>query len=64
MALSPTLSVRPRRVPPYWLFPMVLLCFASGLLGPTFVEQGHGDIMARCVLYFGVLGAMARLTGS
>jgi len=50
--------MRPRRVPPFWLFPMVLLCFASGLLGLTFVEQGHGDIMARCVLYFGVFGAM------
>ncbi len=40
----------PRRALPFWLFPTVLLCFAYGLLGLTFVEQGHGDIMARCVL--------------
>ena len=49
MALSPTFSV-PRRVPPFWLFPALLLCAAYGLLGLTFVEQGRGDIMARCVL--------------
>ncbi len=47
---SNTLLVVPRWKPPFWLFPVLLLCAAYGLLGLTFVEQGHGDIMARCVL--------------
>ena len=50
MAVSTTHPRPPRRVPPFWLFPAVLLCAAYGLLGLTFVEQGRGDIMARCVL--------------
>ncbi len=47
MAVSTT---HPPRVPPFWLFPAALLCAAYGLLGLTFIQQGHGDIMARCVL--------------
>lgn len=35
---------------PFWLFPILVLCGAYGLLGLTFVQQGHGDIMDRCVL--------------
>jgi len=50
MAVSPTLAQPPRRGLPFWLFPIVVLCGAYGLLGLTFVEQGHGDIMDRCVL--------------
>lgn len=44
------LSTPPRRSVPFWLFPMLLLCAAYGLLGLTFIQQGHGDIMSRCVL--------------
>ncbi len=40
----------PRRAVPFWVFPIVLLCAAYGLLGLTFIQQGHGDIMSRCVL--------------
>ena len=50
MALSPALSVPPRRGLPFWIFPVLVLCGAYGLLGLTFVQQGHGDIMDRCVL--------------
>ena len=39
-----------RRVPPAWIFPALLLCGAYGLLGLTFLSQGHGDVMSRCVL--------------
>src|SRR5665213_3580224 len=50
MAVSPVLSTPPRRGVSFWLFPLLLLCAAYGLLGLTFVQQGHGDIMSRCVL--------------
>ncbi len=40
----------PRQASPIWIFPILILCGAYGLLGLTFVQQGHGDIMSRCVL--------------
>lgn len=51
MAVSSLLQKTPqRRGIPFWVFPLVLLCAAYGLLGLTFLQQGHGDIMSRCVL--------------
>ena len=51
MSVSPLLQQSPpRRGMPFWLFPALLLCAAYGLLGLTFLQQGHGNIMARCVL--------------
>ena len=50
MAVMSPSRPAPRRVPPVWIFPVLLLCGAYGLLGLTFVQQGHSDIMSRCVL--------------
>lgn len=49
---SPLVPTPPRRFSLVWIFPVLLLCAAYGLLGLTFVQHGasHGDLMSRCVL--------------
>ena len=50
MAVTSPAPPTPRRLPPVWIFPAVLLCGVYGLLGLTFISQGHGYVMDRCVL--------------